>query len=72
MREVMAAFADSSWYVCLSGGRRYHICRDDGGSRCGLPMLNETTRCPAEQVSSVLRCQRNGCRQAWPTEEVTE
>jgi hypothetical protein len=42
-----------------------HFLGDDGWSRCGMVVLNLDRGTPAEEVPSIMRCQKSGCRQRW-------
>ena len=71
--EPTAVQVDASWYrnPQTSGGRVYHMLRpgtsnSDERVACGkYAMFAGHT--PARMIDNAIRCQRNGCKQAWPT-----
>lgn len=54
----------------LRGKRTYHVSDDPDGtcpySRCGIPMDVYIPEF-AEDVARDRRCQRRGCKEAWPS-----
>lgn len=66
----MASPRDASWYAQpnVRSVKMIHVVADDGlSSRCGNPMLDVDGHLfPAAEVPERRRCQRSGCRQAWP------
>lgn len=71
--EVRAALRDASWYrthrltdtTTMRHVLVYHIVHPDDPyfSRCGRPIATDT-EVPA--IGVIHRCQRPGCKQAWP------
>lgn len=58
-------------------GRRYHVVLNPtrlGGHASGLIACDgdnwANAECKLSQIPDILRCQRNGCRQRWPSDEV--
>jgi hypothetical protein len=67
LKKVFAAWRDASWFRLPGVAKRYHVLDDNGEALCGLQgFLLSKDRLLAWRVNPVLRCQRNGCRQAWP------
>lgn len=65
---IMASTRDASFYRNAgrsSGSIKYHIISDGWLSACKSVLLNEN-EIDARRVPLILRCQRKGCREAWP------
>ena len=69
--KTVAARRDASWFVCPGVSRRYHVSEGREMAKCNprmMPLDRYSMTC-ADRVPKALRCQRNGCKQAWPKEE---
>lgn len=70
--EPWAAGRDASWYnrPDVRSVKALHVAGRSGRegyySRCGRSVLDHTLTFTLDEVPPGLRCQSNGCRQAWP------
>jgi hypothetical protein len=65
---LLAAQRDASWFSSGRGGNGgvYHVMTPDGLPLCGQrTLLIDDRAVPAGDVEPMLRCRRNGCRQAY-------
>ncbi|MFI6444669.1 hypothetical protein [Kitasatospora sp. NPDC050543] len=73
-----AATRDASWYARpdVRSVKAVHMngrqVREGVMSACGRSLLDDGSHWTPDDVPAALRCQSNGCRQAWPTNEHTE
>lgn len=69
---VKAALRDASWFSRpnVTSIKRYHVIHStEGTPLCGLQaVLCTEDSVDGKDVPQALRCQRPGCRQAWPKE----
>lgn len=73
----MAYLRDASWrdFPSTSGVRRqFHLQSpsDAGLTACGVGVINDQDARLVADLPESHRCQRNGCRQLWPTPTPTE
>lgn len=64
---INAAFRDASWLVNpdTRSPKKAHVLLANGDPACGLKAMMCDPQ-PAELISTLSRCQRPGCKAAWP------
>lgn len=77
---LRAAMRDASWYAHPGRARRYHVIpateetgsleafKAETPSGCGITLtVTDYDTIAVGDVAAHMRCQRRGCREAWPS-----